>query len=379
MTAPDRKQKCDLIDCIKQNDPSHFVQLINNIFTEGKNISARTTELNRWMQSQFGSPLLHQCAKYNAWKICQFVCDHLPTIPTIINERDSEGKTPLHVSCILSSLECAKILLKNGADVNALKRGDWTALMTAVTKVDLDLVNLLLQHGADLCLCNKGLYQFVSNFYFLFIELFLNLDGWNTIHLATRTGDISLLRLLEEHTKSTLTHIHPIWAAKSKNGRNILHIAATNKHIEVVKYLLHQSSIGKYLDYQCKDSCGVSPFVYACGVNSVELCQILYKHSSGNLPVEDRDQSGRTALHIAAQTNACDVIYFLVNTLRCDLNAKDIWQQTPLFLAVREGHVQAVKLLIELGATKPIDIKGRSPLQIATIFGHQNKLSLYLA
>ena len=46
--------------------------------------------------------------------------------------------------------EGAKLLLRNGADVNAKQRDGMTALMWACMEKRLDIVKLLLRNGADL-------------------------------------------------------------------------------------------------------------------------------------------------------------------------------------------------------------------------------------
>lgn len=262
---------------------------------------------------------------------------------------------PLHISCISGSLECSRTLLANGAQVDALKRGDWTCLMISVTKIDIDHVYTLLNYGADLSLCNK--------------------DGWNAVHLATRTGNISLLTLLENHSKSN--NFEHVWITKTRNARTLLHIASMHNFFEVVRYFLNDCSLTKYLEINSKDVCGVTAFMDAARANSVELCHLLFNHSYNKFNVNETDYSGRGALHMAAQTNALDVIKYLVNTLKCDINLEDNWKQTPLFLALREGHQEAVQLLLKLGIKQSLDIKKRSPIDIALQYG-QNHLVQYL-
>ena len=78
---------------------------------------------------------------------------------TDINARNNIDKTPLMVAAQFDFLESAKILLQNGADVNAVtndKEGypgllhdNRTALMYAAENAGFDMIKLLLDNGAD--------------------------------------------------------------------------------------------------------------------------------------------------------------------------------------------------------------------------------------
>ncbi|XP_078536164.1 ankyrin repeat domain-containing protein 13B isoform X3 [Lissotriton helveticus] len=59
---------------------------------------------------------------------------------------DPRGRTPLHLATTLGHLECARVLLKHGADVNRENRSGWTVLQEAVSTRDLELVRLVLRH-----------------------------------------------------------------------------------------------------------------------------------------------------------------------------------------------------------------------------------------
>lgn len=73
-----------------------------------------------------------------------------------------------------------------------------TPLMMACTHRNLEVIKLLLDHGADPTLQNK--------------------DGWNSFHIACREGDPTVI----EH----LLYIKPdVWMTESKTHRTPLHTA----------------------------------------------------------------------------------------------------------------------------------------------------------
>lgn len=68
------------------------------------------------------------------------------------NKRNRYNKqTPLHLSALYSQLEAAKLLIENGADVNAthLSNSKCTPLHIAVANGDAAMARLLLEKGAD--------------------------------------------------------------------------------------------------------------------------------------------------------------------------------------------------------------------------------------
>ncbi|NXV72550.1 AN13B protein, partial [Atlantisia rogersi] len=81
-----------------------------------------------------------------------------------IEQLDPRGRTPLHLATTLGHLECARVLLKHGADVGKENRSGWTAMLChvvpplgtaplcpavlqeAVSTRDLELVQLVLRY-----------------------------------------------------------------------------------------------------------------------------------------------------------------------------------------------------------------------------------------
>lgn len=68
--------------------------------------------------------------------------------PELINGRDLDGLNCLITACDEGQIDCVKILIRLGADLDMNDDSGTTALHTAVTKRDTELVSLLLQAGA---------------------------------------------------------------------------------------------------------------------------------------------------------------------------------------------------------------------------------------
>lgn len=66
-----------------------------------------------------------------------------------VNATDNEGSTVLHWAVYNYNYDAAKLLLENGADPNTMDIYDTTPLMSAVYSDDPEFVKLLLENGAD--------------------------------------------------------------------------------------------------------------------------------------------------------------------------------------------------------------------------------------
>ena len=66
--------------------------------------------------------------------------------------------------------------------------------------------------------------------------------------------------------------------------------------------------------------------------------------------VNERNEQGKTALHLAAYLNQTEVIQGLLQQVGLDLNPQDNDGDTPLHYACARGYLEVVKQLVEAGA-----------------------------
>lgn len=74
--------------------------------------------------------------------------------PSSVTDRNIFGDSPLHTVCTWGDVESARILIGEGADVNA--KGDLGSrpLFNAVISGNIALIRLLIENGADVRLTN---------------------------------------------------------------------------------------------------------------------------------------------------------------------------------------------------------------------------------
>ncbi len=72
-----------------------------------------------------------------------------------INQKNLGGATALHLACREKNFEIAKILIENGADINAVDNEGWTPLMRSSLSGSAEIVDLLLKNGAQAAAVNS--------------------------------------------------------------------------------------------------------------------------------------------------------------------------------------------------------------------------------
>jgi hypothetical protein len=121
-----------------------------------------------------GRTQLHHCAKNGFTTSVK----RLLSIRNInVNMKDDRfGATPLHSAVMNGHIEIARLLLQNGADVNAKDNDGYTPLHWAAFQGHIDILHLLVENGADL--------EAQEN------------DGWRTLHFAADRGHLPFIQEL---------------------------------------------------------------------------------------------------------------------------------------------------------------------------------------
>ena len=250
----------------------------------------------------------------------------------IIND-SLEGKTPLIIAVGNSYIDTAKILIENGANINAVDIEGWSALSYAVNNGDIEIAKLLLENKAKI----KD-------------ELLI------AIKSPIVESSINMMKLLIDN-KANINYT-------DENGFNPLNIAIESGDMELTKFLITN---GANVNSLMQD--GVSLIGYAIAQNNMDLLQILIENGA-NVNYTNGDSWADTPLKTASRLGLDNVVRILL-TRNADINAVDMNGNTALHTAALNSQLSIVKLLLEKNPNLDIQNKvGNTALHLAVISGN---------
>ncbi|KAG2387228.1 hypothetical protein C9374_001560 [Naegleria lovaniensis] len=334
----------------------------------------------------------------------------LDPITNVLSERDSDGHSLLHAAAFIGSATLVDKLFEK-LQFNPEKMKEFcnlttaqdkkTALMIACERGHLDVVKKLYDytdkngketlfapiHVAAINGQNKVLEYLVK-------EKGENVDsqqdvyGYTPLHLAAQYGHAETVAYLidelnaNKNIQCTTERMLPI------------HTAILNNNLEVLKALVHRhsqdvkTSNAKFYETLSNDHIHINPLLLAIANShaeddknvthsetlkaSAEMVKFLVNELNADYSLSGNN--GISALHMAAETGNCELIKFFVTEKHENVNQlTDITKDTPLYLAVINNHLEATKLLLELGADKDIENwRGNTPLSVVKNLASKN-------
>ncbi|XP_078808397.1 uncharacterized protein ankdd1b isoform X2 [Oryzias latipes] len=227
-------------------------------------------------------------------------------------------------------------VLGKGLNANAKNAHDRTALHFAAAGRKSEAVQFLLQRRVKVD--QKDKY------------------GMTPIHLASWFGSLEILKLLVQAGAEQ--------KVENEDGLNIMHCAAINNHTEILEYIVNGLQM-KELDKDDQVSVEHSAFMNVNTTCSADP-------ASGYIL-----QLGRRPFALAAEHGCVEMLKILMEPYNMATMKPNKKGDTPLHLAARNGHLEAVQLLLQSFDTRDeVNMDGETALYQAA---HNNQEQCVLA
>ena len=247
------------------------------------------------------------------WFDSVVLADYLITQQCDVLDKDTCGRTILHIACAEGNLSLVKHLDENYSillttrDINAL-----TPLHYAGWSDSMELVNYLISKHCDVFDRDS--------------------DGRTILHIACGENKLTLAKHLVEKYPVLLT-------MRDNDGQTPLHTAGWSDSVELVDYL-----ISKQCDAIDTDSSGRTILHNACRGGKLTIVKHLVENYPALLRI--RDIEGWTPLNLAGWSDSVELVDYLI-IQQCNVFDKDNCGRTILHIVCAEGKLTLVKYLVQ--------------------------------
>jgi ankyrin repeat protein len=267
------------------------------------------------------------------------------------------SREALHQAVKDGNLPLCESLLDFGFDINTIDTDGYTALLVAIQCERRDIIEMLLNRGAD-------------------VNSMSIRTGRTPLHFLAVKGNVDLMRLLFQKSR----YIADMYVSdESVEGMLPIHLASQYGHAEVVRLLL--TNLQPFLltptqpvQMDTESRSGKTPLMYAAQYNHLPVIRVLAEHSA-DVNYKSSNEDGLTALHYAVMNGKKEAVAELLNMgahlfIPCERN-----KMTSLHYAAMNGNLEILKLLHENGGilNQPVgDEEGYLPIHLAAIHGNRN-------
>jgi ankyrin len=359
-----------------RQDPQSGVCLADLLLKHGADVDARSTD--------HCTPL-HLSSCFGKVGIVQLLLDH----GADVNAETEEGLTLLHqvsfgrYELLEDGVRVTELLLEHGAEVDTRDKDQWTPLHVASYFGNVEIVRLLLDHGADpeanaeSDSGEKPLHQVSYGKYkshedgVRVAQLLLDRgvdvnarrnDHQTPLHVASYFGNVEIVHLLLDRGAD------PEANAQGDNGEKPLHQLSYGKYrshgdgVHVAQLLLDRGA-----NVNARRNDHQTPLHVASYFGSLEIVRLLLYHGADSEAIAEGDM-GEKPLHqvsygkYRSQEDGVHVAQLLLDC-GADVNTRRNDHRTPLHVASNVGNVEIVQFLLDHSAqVNAIDSFGWTPL-----------------
>lgn len=294
---------------------------------------------------------------------------------------DDSGETPLHKASVNGHLKIASLLVANGAEVDAKAKDGCTPLYLSACSKHEKVSQYLLDCGAEIeedIAIMLGNIELVEHYLAKGVDANSRLtrgysEGESWLNIAVRHQNKDLIELLLNHgadinQKTGSFKLSPLHIASAgnrgqtridicemliahgaeinsqdKHGATPLHWAATVGCQTTAQLLINHNANANALDFSHR-----TPLFEAARLHQLEIVNLLL---SCGAEVNITDNQRWTPLLCAFQNSGVNEIIKALVLYGADVNVQGLRGESPLHLAVAQNNLEIVRFLVERGAT----------------------------
>ena len=238
--------------------------------------------------------------------------------------RDQYGHTAIYSASATNSIECLKVLIERGANVNCRDNDGQTPLHGAAQNGHLESVSILLDNKCDFTIQNN--------------------DGYTALFRAYSEGHLEvMIKILDKGADINTKHSY---------GLTVLHKACFDGRLKCVKMLLSRGA-----DINSKNKNGFTPLHFAANANAdnTECIKILLDSGAD---IDSMNNEENTPLHLAVERGTRKTVHKTVRLLLdngAKSNIQNKYGDTSIHGAAATGIIELVEMLLDIGTN--INIK----------------------
>jgi len=256
----------------------------------------------------------------------------------LVNATNESGKTALHIASEKGHLEIVEYLLEGGADIEAKSIYELTPLFSAAETGNIELAEMLIKYRADV----NAFSQFFGT----------------ALHRAVYMGHPEVAKLLLKQGAAV--------TVQNSTG-TVLHTAALLGRPNLARLLIENGA-----DVNSKNSSGITPLYYAISTGNDRSDELAMLFINNGADVNAADKNGNSVLMMAVQQGFPDVADKLIEK-GADKTIQTInTKQSLLHSAGIYGYGDVATILIQSGLdVNARDADGKTPLYYAQKYGHK--------
>lgn len=266
---------------------------------------------------------------------------------------DARGSTALHFAVEKNDAAAIEKLTRVGANPNQKDKEGQTPLFTAITLRNIDMVRLLVDHGAsfearddkkrnalDWAIEKECPVEFIAQ---------LRGFGADPASPAIDSRRTAMHLAAEKNRPDLIEYLHNAGLSlnqQDSNGATPLHVAVANKKAEALQKLIDLKADANIRNGQIE-----TPLHLAAAQGNAAAADALLSLPEVRRAINDHRtySKGWTPLMAATHGNHPAIIEKIA-AVGGDVNQTDNENRNSLFIAVEHGHLEAAKLLLSLGA-----------------------------